>query len=274
MIHAGASDGTDQGQGRPSPARMAAAGRGRALPHRHHVAGGGAAILASDASGTLKAAAGLLFFPIPEIFDVSAIAVLGKPGREWLKAKLFGALRRAAHPDRVGPTRHRIGLVMFVLPLLMGSLGPYMVGRVPLLASSPRLLHAGGDLMFLPSFFILGGDFWDRVRALFVHRARAVSRRGRPMPTPVTSLTRAFAAVLVLLGSAPSTWQTGGAQPGSLPTSPCCGGAWVTARGQTTAGKAAATRGSDLPGRTSPQRTERSWVYWDLGREEKPRKRR
>lgn len=141
----------------------------------------GTAILASDASGTLKAAAGLLFFPIPEISDVSAIAVLGKPGWEWLKAKLFGALRRAAPPDRVGPTRHRIGLVMFVLPLLMGWLGPYMVGRIPLLASSPRLLHAGGDLMFLASFFILGGDFWDKVRALFVHRARAVfPERGDP----------------------------------------------------------------------------------------------
>lgn len=25
------------------------------------------------------------------------------------------------------------------------------------------------DLIFLTSFFILGGDFWDKIRALFVH---------------------------------------------------------------------------------------------------------
>ena len=134
----------------------------------------GTAILASDASGTLKAAAGLLFFPIPEVFDISAIAVLGKPGWEWMKAKLFGALRRAAPPDHVGPMRYRIGLAIFILPLLMGWLGPYLAGRVPLLAASPRIVHIGGDLIFLSSFFVLGGDFWDKVRALFVHGARVV----------------------------------------------------------------------------------------------------
>ncbi len=133
----------------------------------------GTAILASDASGTWKAAAGLLFFPIPEVFDVSAIAVLGKPGWEWLKAKLFGLLRRAAPADRVGPTRYRIGLVMFVLPLLLGWLGPYLADRVPELAQS-RWLHTGGDILFLSSFFVLGGDFWDKLRALFVHGARTV----------------------------------------------------------------------------------------------------
>jgi len=27
--------------------------------------------------------------------------------------------------------------------------------------------------MFLTSLFVLGGDFWDKLRALFVRRARA-----------------------------------------------------------------------------------------------------
>ena len=192
----------------------------------------GTAILASDASGTLKPAAGLLFFPIPEIFDAPrSRSGQARPG--VAEAKLFGALRRAAPPDRVGPTRHRIGLVMFVLPLLMGWLGPYMVGRIPPPASSPRLLHAGGDLMSLASFFILGGDFWDKVGALRPPCARRVPGEGRPMPTPVTSLTRAFAAALVLLKGKPLDLpsRSGRSQPGSLPTSPCCRGAWVTARG-------------------------------------------
>ena len=133
----------------------------------------GTAVLSSDASGTWKAVAGLLFFPIPEVFDVSAIAVLGKPGWEWLKAKLFGVLRRVAPPDRVGPTRYRIGLVMFVLPLLMGWLGPYLSSHLPELADG-WWLHVGGDLLFLSSFIVLGGEFWDKLRALFVYGARAV----------------------------------------------------------------------------------------------------
>ena len=40
----------------------------------------GATILASDLPVGTKAWAGLLFFPIPELFDITAIAILGKPG--------------------------------------------------------------------------------------------------------------------------------------------------------------------------------------------------
>jgi len=29
-----------------------------------------------------------------------------------------------------------------------------------------------GDVMFVVSLFVLGGDFWDKVRALFVYDAR------------------------------------------------------------------------------------------------------
>jgi hypothetical protein len=32
----------------------------------------------------------------------------------------------------------------------------------------------GLDLVTLVSLFVLGGDFWDKVRALFLHDARAV----------------------------------------------------------------------------------------------------
>jgi len=32
----------------------------------------------------------------------------------------------------------------------------------------------GADVTFLASLFVLGGDFWDKLRALFVREARAV----------------------------------------------------------------------------------------------------
>jgi len=31
-----------------------------------------------------------------------------------------------------------------------------------------------GDAIFVASFFVLGGEFWDKLRALFVHGARTV----------------------------------------------------------------------------------------------------
>jgi hypothetical protein len=34
--------------------------------------------------------------------------------------------------------------------------------------------HVGGDVVFVTSLFVLGGDFWDKLRSLFVHGARAV----------------------------------------------------------------------------------------------------
>ena len=30
-----------------------------------------------------------------------------------------------------------------------------------------------GDLLLLVSLFVLGGDFWDKLRSLFIHSARA-----------------------------------------------------------------------------------------------------
>jgi hypothetical protein len=33
----------------------------------------------------------------------------------------------------------------------------------------------GGDVLLISSLFVLGGDFWDKVRALFVYDAKARS---------------------------------------------------------------------------------------------------
>jgi hypothetical protein len=39
--------------------------------------------------------------------------------------------------------------------------------------------------VFISSFFVLGGDFWDKFRALFVYHATAHFRSMRPHPRPV-----------------------------------------------------------------------------------------
>lgn len=47
--------------------------------------------------------------------------------------------------------------------------------------SSPRLYaNLAADFLFLASLFVLGGDFWDKLRALFVYDARA---QFEPHPT-------------------------------------------------------------------------------------------
>ncbi len=38
------------------------------------------------------------------------------------------------------------------------------------------------DGIFLGSFFVLGGEFWDKVRALFIYDAKAVFKIGEALP--------------------------------------------------------------------------------------------
>jgi len=80
----------------------------------------------------------------------------------------------------VGRTRYRAGLVMFTAPILLGWFGPYLHHYLPGFDTHPMRWHVGGDVVFVASFFVLGGEFWDKLRGLFVHGARAVfpSTRG------------------------------------------------------------------------------------------------
>ena len=122
---------------------------------------------------------GLLAVGIPEVFTVAAIAVMGKSGYNLIKARIFSFLKKHGPPDRVSLTRYRIGLTMFVLPLLFGWLGPYGAHRIPGYETHRFVVSVIGDVMFVASLFVLGGDFWDKIRALFIHSAK-VQVNGKP----------------------------------------------------------------------------------------------
>ncbi|MBW1773551.1 MAG: hypothetical protein JRJ82_11760 [Deltaproteobacteria bacterium] len=48
-----------------------------------------------------------------------------------------------------------------------------MTHRIPGYEAFRFWISLVGDAMFVCSFFVLGGDFWDKVRALFIHGAKA-----------------------------------------------------------------------------------------------------
>jgi hypothetical protein len=77
-------------------------------------------------------------------------------------------------PNIVGPLRCRIGLAMFCLPLVSAIVEPYAdviwPGRWP----NSWQLQLLGDTVLIASFFVLGGNFWDKLRALFVRAATVV----------------------------------------------------------------------------------------------------
>jgi hypothetical protein len=115
---------------------------------------------------------GLLAVGIPEVFTVTAIAIMGKSGYSLIKERIFSFMKKHGPPDRVSLTRYRIGLVMFVLPVIFGWLGPYGAHHIPGYEMHRLVVSLIGDLMFVTSLFVLGGDFWDKVKALFIYSAR------------------------------------------------------------------------------------------------------
>ncbi len=115
--------------------------------------------IATTVSGGLLVAA--------ELLGVAAIAVMGKEGYLFIKEHLFGFLKQYGPSDKVGKRRYRIGLVMFFLPLLFGWASPYLIPLVTDQDQLPLAYAIVGDILFFASFFVLGGDFWDKIRALF-----------------------------------------------------------------------------------------------------------
>lgn len=114
---------------------------------------------------------GILFFVTPQLAIFVAIAIFGKSGYDHLKGFVFSWLKKYLMPDQIGPVRHFIGLVMFVLPLLFGWMEPYCGPLIPGYIAHKVWFCAGSDLMFTLSFLVLGREFWDKIRSLFIYDA-------------------------------------------------------------------------------------------------------
>lgn len=123
-------------------------------------------------NGSKATISGLLAFGIPELFMLIAIAVMGKQGYEFLKSKIFKYLSTFAPPDSVSLIRYRIGLVLFFAPLVVGWLHPYLSNYFIFFKDLPIGAYIIGDALFFSSFFVLGGDFWDKFSALFNHKTK------------------------------------------------------------------------------------------------------
>ena len=134
-------------------------------------------VTATDWSVGIKTTlSGLLALGIPEVFMLIAVAVLGKQGYEFLKAKAFRYLKRFAPSDSVSLTRYRIGLVLFSFPLLVAWVQPYLGHYFSFLQEGHLWYYILGDIIFISSFFILGGDFWDKFSGLFNHSIKVVKQ--------------------------------------------------------------------------------------------------
>lgn len=131
---------------------------------------------------TLAAIAGAVFI-INKILLVMVIALVGKAGFQELKNILVSYVPRlhALGPvGPVGPGRHAVGLVMFWVPLTWSILESYIDYFWPGLRPNRWEYQLAGDLIFVAGFFVLGGNFWEKVQALFIRTARVVFTASHP----------------------------------------------------------------------------------------------
>jgi len=124
------------------------------------------------ASATRIAALSGFIFVANKVLLVLCVAVMGRAGFQQIKAIAFGYVASLSPPAQVGPVRHAIGLVMFCLPLVAAMLAPYIDLLWPDVRPNAWQFEVLVDLVLVASFFVLGGDFWNKLQALFVRTAR------------------------------------------------------------------------------------------------------
>ncbi len=120
-----------------------------------------------------------------ELISLSSIIFLGKNGFLTIKKKIFGFFK-AVYVVRVGPLRHYIGIAL----ILTNMLTTYMIAfyawdafgattpEVPMPVvwgldfgqqeSLVLWLFLTGEISFLAGIYVLGADWWERFRQLFI----------------------------------------------------------------------------------------------------------
>ncbi|MCK5664686.1 MAG: hypothetical protein KAI17_14440 [Thiotrichaceae bacterium] len=130
-------------------------------------------VVASELSGAWKSLlSAILLVGLPEILMLVSVAILGADGYRFLKEKLWALLKKTAPSATVSRPRYILGLVLFILPLIYAWLEPYIGELNPWLQNNHMIFNVIGDFMFVSSFYILGGDFWDKLRALFQYKPK------------------------------------------------------------------------------------------------------
>jgi hypothetical protein len=124
-------------------------------------------------AGVQAAVSGTLVFG-PEIMTAAAVAVMGKENFDRIVERVKRGLKMLKPAGNVSRRRHIIGLVLLVSPMLFAWIAAYVPSLMPEEYTYRIAANLGLDVVVFASLFVLGGDFWDKLRALFVHDARAL----------------------------------------------------------------------------------------------------
>jgi len=123
-------------------------------------------------SKTVTLLSGFLLIGAPEIFSVVSIIILGKSGFNYIKSKVFAFLKRAVPRDKVSRKRYRIGLFMMLLHVIFAYSTYYIPDLIPGYSENRITMNLIADFLFIVTLFVLGGDFWEKLRSLLLYDAK------------------------------------------------------------------------------------------------------
>jgi hypothetical protein len=109
-----------------------------------------------------------------EIMLIPAVALMGKDNFDRIRNGVMRFLRKLKPAGSVGRTRYAVGLALFVSPMLFAWIASYVPSWLPADYVVRVWINLGLDLVTVASLFVLGGEFWDKLRALFLYDARVV----------------------------------------------------------------------------------------------------
>lgn len=126
--------------------------------------------------GVKATVSGMIFFA-PEVFTLIGVAIMGKENHTHMRRLFTAFIQKIKPAGHVSLWRHKLGLVLFFLPMLPTYIQAYKPQWLPDSTSLRVCVRIAVDVLFVASLFVLGGDFWDKLHALFVREARA-----QPLP--------------------------------------------------------------------------------------------
>jgi hypothetical protein len=115
--------------------------------------------------------AGLLVAGAPEVLCILAIGLLGRDTFQYFVHKAKAALRRAVLDRPASRLRYYTGLTIILLSWLPAYISAYFPAALP--GGNARIyILAGTDLAFVVSVFLMGGEFWEKVRRIFIYEGK------------------------------------------------------------------------------------------------------
>jgi hypothetical protein len=114
--------------------------------------------------------AGALVAGAPEVLCILAVALLGKDTFQYFVHKAKSVLRTAILERPASKPRYYTGLAIILLSWIPAYVYAYAPALMP--GGNRITILAAMDLAFVASVFLMGGEFWEKVRRIFVYEGK------------------------------------------------------------------------------------------------------